>query len=182
MKEENLPLKEKEALILSYYRMVVRYLSVFGIEESLMEDAVQETYMEAFASLPSLRQPESAQYWILTIARRVGLRFLRKSKKLSLKECYFDDCVVKSDYDADIFRDEQLDRLIARFESQRLCDCLKRLSEKERRVLLLYYVYEHKLSEIAVITGIPLNSVKSICRRAKMKLKDMYEEEGGRIR
>ena len=52
MKEENLPLKEKEALILSYYRMVVRYLSVFGIEESLMEDAVQETYMEAFASLP----------------------------------------------------------------------------------------------------------------------------------
>mgnify|MGYP002546833588 FL=1 len=46
------------------------------------------------------------------------------------------------------------------------------------RKLLLYYVYGHKLNEIAEVLGETPSNVRSLSRRAKLKLRKMFEEGG----
>ena len=47
-----------------------------------------------------------------------------------------------------------------------------------RKALLLYYVYGHKLNEIAEVLGETPSNVRSLSRRAKLKLRKMFEEGG----
>ena len=52
------------------------------------------------------------------------------------------------------------------------------LSAKEQRVILLQYIYRHKLKEIAEILNEPEGTIHSISARAKKKLKARLEEGG----
>ena len=38
---------ERERMLTSYYDEVFRYLSVFNIEKAFLEDAIQDTFVEA---------------------------------------------------------------------------------------------------------------------------------------
>ena len=51
MKAKPRELLEKEAKLLEYYNDVVHYLRAFNIDENLLEDAIQDTFVEALSSL-----------------------------------------------------------------------------------------------------------------------------------
>jgi RNA polymerase sigma-70 factor (ECF subfamily) len=53
---------------------------------------------------------------------------------------------------------------------------LEKLDGKEREIVLLFYMEEKPLKAISVITGLPVNTVKSHLRRAKGRLKIYLEE------
>ena len=55
---------------------------------------------------------------------------------------------------------------------------ISRLRPNEQKALLLYYVYGHKLNEIAEVLGETPSNVRSLSRRAKLKLRKMFEEGG----
>ena len=78
---------ERERMLTSYYDEVFRYLSVFNIEKAFLEDAIQDTFVEAYANLDSLRDAEKMKYWLLKIAKRVGIRYVTKQHKTTVKEC-----------------------------------------------------------------------------------------------
>ena len=48
---------------------------------------------------------------------------------------------------------------------------LEKLNPKEREIILLFYMEEKSLKAISIITGLPVNTVKSHLRRAKGHLK-----------
>lgn len=58
-----------------------------------------------------------------------------------------------------------------------LREAIARLEEPAREILLLLVDRELKLEEIAKLTGIPLNTVKSHIHRAKAKLRTAMAEE-----
>ena len=74
--------------------------------------------------------------------------------------------------------EKELNNLVRALSTRELYSYINRLNEKERKVLLLYYVYGHKLKDIAAMLGESSNTVKSISRRAKIKLRTMLEEGG----
>lgn len=172
-------ISEEEQRLLSYYNEVKLYLSAFGIEKELIEDAVQDTFIEALINLHKLRDRDKMKFWLLKIAKHTGIKYIKARKKIVSAEISFDDSLDngganKEDYD-NIIRKE-----IAEADRRRLYSCLEKLSQRERKALILYYGYGHKLSEIARLMGENLNNVKSISRRAKQKLRKMLEsEEGG---
>lgn len=51
MKTKPRELLEKEAKLLEYYNDVVHYLRAFNIDENLIDDAIQDTFVEALSSL-----------------------------------------------------------------------------------------------------------------------------------
>jgi RNA polymerase sigma-70 factor (ECF subfamily) len=55
---------------------------------------------------------------------------------------------------------------------------LEKLNGKEREIVLLFYMEEKPLKDIAVITGVLVNTVKSHLRRAKEHLKIYLEQLG----
>lgn len=172
--------EEKEMLLISYYGDVFHYLSVFNIKRNFLEDAVQDTFVEAFTNLDKLRDVEKMKPWLLKIAKRVGTKYVIKNKNITIKECSFEEYVVQSKSKTGTHGDMQIESLVIDLDNRELYDYIEKLSEREQRILILYYVYGHTLKDIAEITGEKFANVRSVSRRAKLKLKVMLEEGGFR--
>lgn len=167
---------DKKALLLSNYNQVRSYLSVFGINPAYLEDAVQDTMIEALTCLGSLKDITKLKSWLLVIAKRVGLKYVEASKsemKLSLEEC------IEKGMEADFIPDRLLFDYMKNIDDEELAHIINQtLSEKEKKVIILYYVYGHKLKEIAEIIGETETNTRTLSARAKKKLKVKLEEGG----
>ncbi len=103
MKAKPRELLEKEAKLLEYYNDVVHYLRAFNIDENLLEDAIQDTFVEALSSLDTLRDETKMKYWLIKIAKRVGSKYVTKCKNVAIRECSFDEYVLQSRCDIETF-------------------------------------------------------------------------------
>ena len=168
-----------EALLSQYYNGVVRYLGVFGINRAYLEDAVQDTMVEAIECIKSVRDITKIKYRILKIAKRIGLKYVKISKDNEITTCSYDEIIDNGREDIDFISDRMLYAQVNQISDEYLIEILeKALSTKERSVIILYYVYGHKLKEIAEIMGEPESTVRSLSARAKKKLKVKLEKGG----
>lgn len=69
-----------EAFVRGTQQQVWRLLGHLADRHSA-EDLTQETYLRAFAALPSFRARSSARTWLLSIARRVAADHLRRARR-----------------------------------------------------------------------------------------------------
>lgn len=169
-------MKRKENLLLSYYNEVVHYLKLFSINEEILDDVVQETFIQAFTNLSGLKDETKMKSWLFRIAKRTGIKYILKDRKIIINECSFDDSVVKSKYEKGTICYSDFDEVFCKLDRKLAYEYLKKLTVREQKVLLLYYVYGHKLKDIAIILGESQSNVKSISRRAKIKLRSLLEE------
>lgn len=169
-------LTDRKTLILSYYNPVKAYLSVFGINPAYLEDAVQDTMIEALSCMGKLKEVDKLKNWLLVIAKRVGLRYVTKAN--NTVECSLEECIEEG-REVEFVSDCQLYNCIQRLDNEELARVINEtLSEKEKKVLLLYYVYDHKLKDIAEIIGETDTNTRTLSARAKKKLKVKLEEGG----
>jgi len=175
------PMEEKEladrrTLILSCYNQVRAYLSVFGINSAYLEDAVQDTMIEALSCMGKLKDVDKMKSWLLVIAKRVGLKYVVKTK--TPVECSLEECV-ETGREMEFVSDRQLYNCMQRLDNEELARIIREtLSEKEKKVIILYYVYDHKLKDIAEIIGETETNTRTLSARAKKKLKAKLEEGG----
>ena len=169
-------LTDRKTLILSYYNQVKAYLSVFGINPAYLEDAVQDTMIEALSCMGKLKDVDKLKSWLLVIAKRVGLKYVVKAN--DQMECSLEECV-ETGREMEFVSDRQLYNCMQRLDNEELARVIKEtLSEKEKKVILLYYVYDHKLKDIAEIIGETDTNTRTLSARAKKKLKSKLEEGG----
>ena len=169
--------KKRYTMIEECYVDVVRYLSAFDLSEADLEDAIQDTFVEAFSKAGQLRDEEKVKHWIIKIARSKGRKYKIKSSILVTIECAFREDVVQLSCQ-ETYEDDVLTELILNSEMKALIDSIKNLNEKEQKALILQYVYGEKLKDIAIILGENLNNTKSISRRAKEKARKFLLDGG----
>ncbi|MGC8904918.1 sigma-70 family RNA polymerase sigma factor [Thermus sp.] len=151
--------RDEEALLALYRRYAPR---VHGLARRVLrdgheaKDVVQETFLRIWNKAerfdPALGRPAT---WILTIAHRLALKRLKALEPLALLE--------EDGAEERLGGDEHLDRL-------RVAQALKALSPEERKLLELAYFQGYSHSELALLLGLPLGTVKSRLRRALAKL------------
>jgi RNA polymerase sigma-70 factor (ECF subfamily) len=151
--------RDEEALLALYRRYAPR---VHGLARRVLrdgheaKDVVQETFLRIWNKAerfdPALGRPAT---WILTIAHRLALKRLKALEPLALLE--------EDGAEERLGGDEHLDRL-------RVAQALKALSPEERKLLELAYLQGYSHSELALLLGLPLGTVKSRLRRALAKL------------
>lgn len=165
-------------LLFSYYNDVVHYLSVFDIGMEDVEDAVQDTFIEALTYIDKLRDVAKMKFWLLKIAKRMGIKYAMKKKKKQMNESPLEEyeAIPESGSSAEI--DKQLNDLIRRMNREELLHLLMRLSEKELKVVLLHFAYGYKLKDIAGLIGESDTNTRSISKRARDKLRAMAAKEG----
>ena len=95
----------------------------------------------------------------------------------NLHEYSFDADKTRQLIDSGAESDRQLDHMLDRISSEKLWDIIMALNEKERKVLLLHYIYGYKHREIALITGESDSNVRTLARRAKEHLRQHIEKE-----
>lgn len=123
-------------------------------------DAVQDTILTCYEKLHTLRKPEYFKSWMTRIL---------------LNHCYQIRNHYKAlDMNGTVPEISVYDNSLAELEFKEM---LKNLDEKYRIVLVLYYMEELKISEIAEVLEMNENTVKTRLARAKEQVKKSWMEE-----
>ena len=163
-------LGESEAfdeLIRRWHEPLWKYARRLTGDDDAAAETVQEAWLRVLRGIARLRDPERLRAWLFGITRRVVMDRLRAS--------YSEPPMVPiEDVDlgsADDARD-LADDLNAMQEE------LARLPLLEREVLVLFYLRELTLPELAEVLGVPVGTIKSRLFRARHSLRRQMEEKG----
>ncbi|MCI8311401.1 MAG: sigma-70 family RNA polymerase sigma factor [Lachnospiraceae bacterium] len=153
---------DKEALIheqlIKNYEKYYRIAYSYTFQEQDAMDIVQEAAYRAILKSESLRNPEYADTWICRIIKNEAVRFLERYKGRT---------VTMEELPEEGSEDQ--------IEDLDLKQALTRLNNEERTIVVLKYFEEEKLTTIAQIMDLNLNTVKSRLYRAVEKLKKYME-------
>lgn len=126
------------------------------------DDLVQETWLRVIRGLPGLRDPARVRSWLFGIAHRVLVDRLRTR--------YAEPAAVDVAPLADARN--LLDEEIRRDQIER---GLEVLAPIDREVVVLFYLEQFTLSEVAEAVGVPVGTVKSRLHRARRRMRAALE-------
>ena len=148
------------------YGVVLRIL----VRDEWAQDCLQDAYIKVWNNAGSYRSYMAAPLtWMSTIARNQALDLLRKRKREVMEG---DDKSVPEQVDGAPLPLEGLSRSD---EGRRLDDCLGRLKEQQRQVIVLAYFKGLTHDELASHTDTPLGTVKTWIRRGLDQLRRCLE-------
>jgi RNA polymerase sigma factor (sigma-70 family) len=131
----------------------------------LAQDAAQEAFVSAWQKLSQLRQPEAFPGWFRRIVLTECNRLTRgKHLRTMLLEEGVNIPSVHTNPQTAIERDELTESVFR---------AIKNLSEKERMVIVLFYIKEHSQSDISAFLELPLTTVTKRLYSARVHLRGM---------
>jgi len=147
------------------------YAYVFELvhDEQASLDLVQETFIAAVRHIGGLRDDAKFGSWLFGIAHQ---KCLQRWRKQSREEVLL-DVIPES---ADKFEGGPDDLLIRHEQEAEFMNLLNQLPLPQRSVLLLHFVEDFSLEEIAGITGAQIGTVKSRMHYAKKALRKLLEK------
>jgi RNA polymerase sigma-70 factor, ECF subfamily len=164
---------DKDAMRVLFARhnvRIFRFLMRFVADQASAEDLLNEVFLEVWRHAGKFEGRSRASTWMLAIARFKALGSLRRH---SLDE--LDEDVAESIEDP---ADDPETALQKTDRSAILQDCLKQLSPAHREVIDLVYYHERSIEELAEITSLPHNTVKTRVFYARRRLAELVAERG----
>ena len=177
MEEQPLPVREARAgepgaweALLARYRLPL-YAYVFELvhDEQTSLDIVQESFIAAARHIGTLRQDEKFGSWLFNIAHQKCIQHWRRQRPAEIP-------VDPLDEDFPDLEPGPEELLIRKEQEEAFMKALGQLTVPHRAVLLLHFVEEFPLEEIARITGTQLGTVKSRLHYARKALRELLEE------
>jgi len=148
------------------------YVYVFELvhQEQTSLDVVQETFIAAVRHIGGLRDNTKFGSWLFGIAHQKCIQRWRKQAREEILLEEIPDVPGESENSPD-------DLLIRQEQEAEFMQRLNQLPLPQRSVLLLHFVEDFSIEEIATITGANPGTVKSRMHYAKRTLKKMLEEK-----
>src|SRR5262245_12140414 len=148
------------------FRFVVRFVG----DKSAAEDLVSEVFLDVWRQAGRFQGRSQVTTWLLAIARNKALSALRVPSNEELDE----DGAAGIDGPQD---NPEL-TLQNRQEAEILLNCLTKLSPAHREVTDLVYYHEKSIDEVAEITGVPQNTVKTRMFYARKRIAELMAAQG----
>src|SRR5882762_8067156 len=146
------------------------YVYVFELvhQEQTSLDIVQESFINAARHIGSLREDAKFGSWLFGIAHQKCIQRWRKQAR---------DEELRDELSAapPEFEDDPSEFLIRQEQEADFMKLLNQLPLPQRSVLLLHFVEDFSLEEIAEISGAQLGTVKSRLHYAKKALRKLIE-------
>lgn len=141
------------------YQLYVVAFTILRNEEDA-QDAVCSAILKGYEHIEQLKNSTKFKAWMITITKNEALKLKRRRLELP--------------------GDDKLEELLepVRDHYNELWDCVQKLPEEYRLVIVLYYYNELSLRDIAKILNIPMGTVKSRLSRGRDFLKQALEEGG----
>lgn len=147
------------------YRVVYRLLG--NSEET--HDAVQQTFIELYKSLPGYAGKSKFTTWLYRIAVNVSIQYFRKRRP------HEKDLFLDPEYMADSASDNELP--IERKElRQQIEEALASIHIRKRTVVVLHDIENRTMDEISEIIGVPVGTIKSRLFYGRDELKKKLEK------
>ncbi|HET9930963.1 MAG TPA: sigma-70 family RNA polymerase sigma factor [Polyangiaceae bacterium] len=149
----------------SYFDFVWSSTRHLGIDRDAIDDVVQEVFIVIHARLHTVQQPESLRSWIYGVVRRTVSRHRRARKvrdNTRADWAELDSAAAATTTMTPLEQHERDDNLAL------LSSLLNQLDEAKREVFFLAELEEMTAPEIAQALEIPLNTVYSRLRAARL--------------
>jgi RNA polymerase sigma-70 factor (ECF subfamily) len=157
------------ALFKRYQLPLYSYVCELLHDEQSSLDVVQEAFINAARHIGGLRQDDKFGSWLFGIAHQKCVQRWRKMRPEETSIDQSDD-----DYADEVAGPEEL--LIRKEQEAAFMRLLEQLAPAHRSVLLLHFIEDFSLEEIAGITETPVGTVKSRLHYAKKAFKKLLEE------
>src|SRR5579883_311196 len=158
-----------------------RLARLYGVEPASIEDAVQETCVEAWQHLESLREPERFASWLDGICRNICKRYMRAYQKhaRSAGGWYADeDKSSTAAFDlADPLAIDPAEELERQDMQVLLARALGYLPQAARELVELCYLVELPQREVAQRLDISLGALELKLHRARRQLRQILNNE-----
>lgn len=151
-------------ILQAYRRKVFGLAYSFVRNRETAEDVAQEVFIRVWRALPSFDGRASLSTWIYTIARNASLSALRDRRHGQPLEEPEATTALETPPQAQA---DTVERSAERAALQRLVD---QLPDRQRQVVLLYYLQEQSLEEVATMLAMPVGTVKTLLHRARQRL------------
>lgn len=136
-------------------------------------DLAQDVYLKVFKSLPNFRQEAKFSTWVGQIAYNTAVNYLRK-KKLVLSDPAEKESEGSSAVTCWSGEFPEIDLVVNRKElAATLKEAISRLAPLQRTLIMLYHEEEQSYEDMALITGLPIGTLKSYLFRARKALKEI---------
>jgi RNA polymerase sigma-70 factor (ECF subfamily) len=150
-----------EVLLQRYQAKVFRLVFSIVGNSSRAEEVTQDSFLKIWQALAGYDGRASLSTWIYTIARNTSISHLRAEfyrRTLSLEEA------------PEPFANAE--PVLGRIEIERL---LTTLPDEQREVIVLFYLQERSIEEVAVMLDLPEGTVKSHLHRARKAMATKLE-------
>jgi RNA polymerase sigma-70 factor, ECF subfamily len=149
---------------------VFRFLARFVEDKSAAEDLVSEVFLDVWRRAGRFQGRSQATTWLLAIARNKVLSAVQRRSNEELDENAA--AAVEDPQDGPEVT------LQNRQKAEVLLNCLRQLSVAHREVIDLVYYHEKSVDEVAEITGIPQNTVKTRVFYARKRIAELMAAQG----
>jgi len=151
---------------LRVFRFVLRFVG----DKSAAEDLVSEVFLDVWRQAGRFQGRSQVTTWLLAIARNKALSALRGRSNEEL-----DEDVAAGIEDP---QDNPEVTLQNRQKAAILLNCLTKLAPSHREVIDLVYYHEKSIDEVAEITGVPQNTVKTRMFYARKRIAELMAAQG----
>lgn len=148
---------------LSYEQVMERYSgTVAGVcimrlqNRADAEDCFQNTFVKLYSKSPEFKDENHLKAWLIRVAINECNNYIRKNRRLLSFDTLINEPNISNEDERDISW------------------ALMRLDRKYRDVLYLHYCEGYKINEIAQIIRKNPNTVKTLLKRGREKLKIIY--------
>lgn len=153
------PADEIEIIVSTYADMLFRLSLIILGNQNDAEDVVQETMLKYMKKTPVFESEQHRKAWLITVARnkcRDIIRFRAKHPTVDIDE----------------LRNHSADNT-----DSGILEALVTLPEKIKSVMILYYVEDFSVKEIASITGKTESAIKMRLQKGRRLLAEKYRKE-----
>lgn len=160
---------DKEALnelLTRFQAGLFRYIYRLICDRAMAEDVLQEVFFIIYKKLKWLENPKLFRAWAYRIASREAFKTLKKEKQWS-GQIRDEDILesIQAETSEEIYDPELIEKLP---------EMLEKISPRSRAVLVLHYLEEMTLSEVAEVLDINSGTVKSRLNYGLETLRRIY--------
>jgi RNA polymerase sigma-70 factor, ECF subfamily len=156
-------------LVVRYQRAVFRFLGGFGLEQAAAEELAQETFLRAFRSLADYDAGKASfSSWLFAIAKHLAINESARSHR---RAQHVDAGTSESELCDRAPASTAEDALAAEERHHRLRQALRDLPATLRSALVLAYMKELSMDDIAAIESCSVGTIKSRIYRGKQLLR-----------
>lgn len=162
-------------LIAEHEAMLHAYVSSLTRDANLADDICQETFVQAYRQLATLRDKAAFAAWLRGIARNLTYAELKQLQR----EEPTDPVVLRGMEEVFSALDRNPKGQTWRERAQMLTTCIERLPDVMRSAFELHYMEHKTAAETAALLSASLNAVLKRLQRARESLAECIERQLG---
>jgi RNA polymerase sigma-70 factor (ECF subfamily) len=157
-----------ECLLQAYKGLVFSFLWRYGVDRHSRDDLFQEVFLRIHQAASRYRSHQPLRPWIVTIV----LNTVRNHRRDQLRKNRFSSHLrAVTKHQASTHQDQGAEQMLEQQSTLRWLETrIARLPDRQREILVLFTLKGLSTKDIARAMGMPVNTVKTHLRRARLAL------------